>query len=98
MNSGWTAYHMDDSLFNKIMLSIGSFVIMMFNAYSLVELYDKPVRKWLADKYIVKKLKKEENNNRMNYNRINDSVLDGEDDKKKIVLKENDESNNINEK
>jgi peptidoglycan/LPS O-acetylase OafA/YrhL len=98
MNSGWTAYHMDDSLFNKIMLSIGSFVIMMFNAYSLVELYDKPVRKWLADKYIVKKLKKEENNNRMNYNRINDSVLDSEDDKKKIVLKENDESNNINEK
>ena len=34
----------------------------------------------------------------MNYNRINDSVLDSEDDKKKIVLKENDESNNINEK
>ena len=88
MNSAWTSFHMKDSLFNKIMLSIGSFFIMVFNAYSLIELYDKPVRKWLANKYFVKKIKKEDNDIKLNYNRINDSVVDNEDEKKKIVLKE----------
>ena len=88
MNSAWTSFHMKDSLFNKIMLSIGSFFIMVFNAYSLIELYDKPVRKWLANKYLVKKIKKEDNDIKLNYNRINDSVVDNVDEKKKIVLKE----------
>ena len=88
MNSAWTSFHMKDSLFNKIMISIGSFCIMVFNAYSLIELYDKPVRKWLANKYLVKKIKKEDNDIKLNYNRINDSVVDNEDEKKKIVLKE----------
>ena len=88
MNSAWTSFHMKDSLFNKIMLSIGSFCIMVFNAYSLIELYDKPIRKWLADKYLIKNLKKDETDNKLNYNRINDSVVDNEDEKKKIVLKE----------
>ena len=88
MNSAWTSFHMKDSLFNKIMLSIGSFFIMVFNAYSLIELYDKPVRKWLANKYLVKKIKKKDNDIKLNYNRINDSVVDNEDEKKKIVLKE----------
>ena len=93
-NAAWTGYHMNDSLFNKIMLSIGSFVIMVFNAYALVELYDKPVRKWLSDRFIVKKLKKEENENKMDYNRINDSVAENPDEKKN-VLKENEENNKI---
>ena len=93
-NAGWTDYHMNDSLFNKIMLSIGSFVIMVFNAYSLVELYDKPLRKWLSDKFIVKKLKKQENENKMDYNRINDSVAENPDEKKNI-LKDNEENNKI---
>ena len=88
MNSAWTSFHMKDSLFNKIMISIGSFCIMVFNAYSLIELYDKPVRKWLANKYLIKKIKKEDNDIKLNYNRINDSVVDNEDEKKKIVLKE----------
>ena len=88
MNSAWTSFHMKDSLFNKIMLSIGSFFIMVFNAYSFIELYDKPVRKWLANKYLVKKIKKKDNDIKLNYNRINDSVVDNEDEKKKIVLKE----------
>ena len=88
MNSAWTSFHMKDSLFNKIMISIGSFCIMVFNAYSLIELYDKPVRKWLANKYLIKKIKKEDNEIKLNYNRINDSVVDNEDEKKKIVLKE----------
>ena len=93
-NAGWTDYHMNDSLFNKIMLSIGSFVIMVFNAYSLVELYDKPLRKLLSDKFIVKKLKKQENENKMDYNRINDSVAENPDEKKNI-LKDNEENNKI---
>ena len=93
-NAGWTDYHMNDSLFNKIMLSIGSFVIMVFNAYSLVELYDKPLRKWLSDKFIVKKLKKQENENKMDYNRINDSVAENPDEKKNS-LKDNEENNKI---
>ena len=88
MNSAWTSFHMKDSLFNKIMISIGSFCIMVFNAFSLIELYDKPVRKWLANKYLIKKIKKEDNDIKLNYNRINDSVVDNEDEKKKIVLKE----------
>ena len=92
INGAWAINHMNDSLFNKIMLSIGSFFIMVFNAYSLSELFDKPVRKWLSDKYIVNKLKKQESENKMNYNKINDSVFDNEEEKKKIVLKE-DENN-----
>ena len=88
MNSAWTSFHMKDSLFNKIMLSIGSFFIMVFNAYSLIELYDKPVRKWLANKYLVKKIKKEDNDIKLNYNKNNDTVVANEDEKKKIVLKE----------
>ena len=88
-NYAWATYHMSDSLFNKIMLSIGSFIIMVFNAYSLIELYDKPIRKWLSDKYIAKKLKKIESDNKLNYNRINDSVVESEEEKKKFDLKEN---------
>ena len=88
-NYAWASYHMSDSLFNKIMLSIGSFIIMVFNAYSLIELYDKPIRKWLSDKYIAKKLKKIESDNKLNYNRINDSVVESEEEKKKFDLKEN---------
>ena len=99
-NSAWTSFHMDDSLFNKIMISIGSICIMIFNAYSLVELYDKPMRKWLVNKFLKKKIKKEENENenKMNYNRINDSVADNEDENKNIVLKENEEDMKNNEK
>ena len=94
-NSAWIDFHKNDSLFNKIMMSIGSFFIMLFNAYCLIELYDKPVRKWLSDRYIVKKLKQEESDNKLNYNRINDSVAESDDDKKKTSLKENEENNKI---
>ena len=62
---------------------------MVFNAYSLSELYDKPLRKWLSDKFIVNKLKKQKSDNTMNYNRINDSVVDNEEEKKKNSLIEN---------
>ena len=62
---------------------------MVFNAYSLSELYDKPLRKWLSEKFILNKLKKLESNNKMNYNRINDSVVDNEEEKKKNSLIEN---------
>ena len=98
LNSAWTSFHMDDRLFNKIMLSIGSFCIMIFNAYALIELYDKPVRKWLSDKFIVKKLKKEDNDNKMNYNRINDSAVDNDYDKKNIGLNEGEDKDKIEEK
>ena len=97
INSAWTSFHMKDSLFNKIMLSIGSFCIMVFNAYSLIELYDKPIRKWLADKYLIKNLKKDETDNKLNYNRINDSVMNNEDEKKKIILKSNDINEGLND-
>ena len=90
-NAAWTNFHKNDRLFNKIMVSIGSFCIMLFNTYALIELYDKPVRKWLSDKYIAKKLKKEESDDKMNYNRINDSITINEDEKKNIILTENEE-------
>ena len=97
MNSAWTSFHMKDSLFNKIMISIGSFCIMVFNAYSLVELYDKPIRKWLSDKYLIKNMKKEENKNKLNFSRINDSVVNPEDEKKKIMLGEDEVNEGLKE-
>ena len=46
----WYTYHKDDSLFNKIIVSIGCFFILMFNNYALMKLYDEPIRKWLTEK------------------------------------------------
>ena len=50
----WYTYHKDDSLFNKIIVSIGCFYILMFNTYALMKLYDEPIRKWLTEKYLIK--------------------------------------------
>ena len=44
----WYSFHKNNSLFNIICVCVGSFLIMIFNAYSLIKLYDEPVRKWLS--------------------------------------------------
>ena len=51
----WDRFHDDNCLFNKIGVSVGCFFIMMFNAYSLMKLYDEPIRKWLVENYLIKK-------------------------------------------
>ena len=106
---GWAAYHRDDSLFNKIGVSVGCFFILIFNAYALMKLYDEPVRKWLTERYLIKKknkdeldkkvlnIEKDDDKNKENDEKIiDDSVNDNEDDSKKIKLL-NDNNDNENE-
>ena len=50
----WYEFHKDDSLFNKIGVSVACFFIMIFNLYAFLKLYDEPFRKWLTDKYFKK--------------------------------------------
>ena len=73
----WKYFHKDDQKFNAISVSVGSFLIMIFNAYSLIKLYDEPVRKWLSEKYLIKKKKEEEKekeNNNINENPPKDDI------------------------
>ena len=65
-NMAWYSYHKNDSMFNIIGVSVGSFCIMMFNTYALIKLYDQPVRKWLTEKYLIKKKHKLETNEKEN--------------------------------
>ena len=58
----WENFHENDSLFNKICVSVGSFFIMIFNSYALIKLYEEPVRKWLTEKYLIKKKNEDESN------------------------------------
>ena len=53
----WNCYHSKDKLFNKIGLSIGTSMLIIFNAYAALKLFDEPVRKWLTNKYILKEKK-----------------------------------------
>lgn len=53
----WNCYHSKDKLFNKIGLSIGTSMLIIFNAYAALKLFDEPVRKWLINKYILKEKK-----------------------------------------
>ena len=65
-NMAWHSFHKNDSMFNIIGVSVGSFCIMMFNTYALIKLYDQPVRKWLTEKYLIKKKHKLEINEKEN--------------------------------
>ena len=56
---GWDDFHENDQLFNKIVVSVGCFMILLFNTYALIKLYDEPIRKWLAEKYLT--INKKEN-------------------------------------
>ena len=105
-NLVWVSFHKNDSLFNKIAVSIGSFFIMMFNTYALIELYDKPVRKWLTEKYLIKNRNIESDKNiveNVDKNDINDKRDDNkiidetsniiDEETKNIILKENNDNN-----
>ena len=94
----WYYYHKDDSLFNKIVVSVGCFFIMMFNTYALMKLYDEPVRKWLTEKILVKKKKKDEKEEKIftdNFDKndnnkiIDETENDKEDNKKNKLLEQN---------
>ena len=54
-NYAWTYHHQNDPNFNRISVSIGLVIIVFFNTYAAIKLYDEPVRKYLTNKYIIKK-------------------------------------------
>ena len=76
-----------------------------------MKLYDEPLRKWLTEKYLIKKktngndsknivnvIKNENENEDKENNRMIDDNLDSIDDcSKTIKLKDNNEDNNNNE-
>ena len=101
----WRFFHKDDQKFNAISVCVGCFIIMIFNAYALIKLYDEPVRKWLSEKYLVKKKKEKENDNikedfskndvKEKFKIIDESANDIEDDSKSNkLLSENNNNNN----
>ena len=56
-NNSWNYSHIKDKLFNKIGISIGTSMIIFFNAYATLKLFDEPVRKWLTNKFLNKEKK-----------------------------------------
>ena len=99
----WYYFHKNDPKFNTICVCVGSFLIMIFNAYALIKLYDEPIRKWLSEKYLIKKKKEKENNNinenfpkddiNEKYKIIDENANDIEDESKNNKLLN--ENNNI---
>ena len=95
----WENFHENDSLFNKICVSVGSFFIMIFNSYALIKLYEEPVRKWLTEKYLIKKNNEKEKNknNEANIEHTNEifketeeNIKDfGDENKNNKLLEEN---------
>ena len=76
-NMAWYEYHKDDSLFNIIGISVGSFIIMMFNTYALIKLYDEPIRKWLTLKYLTKNKPKKVKNEIEEEKKIDERLTNG---------------------
>ena len=54
-NMTWNFFHSNDKLFNKIDVSFGISLIIIFNDYASYKLFDEPLRKWLTNKYLIKK-------------------------------------------
>ena len=82
-NYAWTYYHTNDPSFNRVTVSVGIFIIIMFNTYAVMKLYDEPVRKWLTNKYLIKKLPSIEDIENIDYKIIN-KQNDKEENKKLI--------------
>ena len=100
-NYAWTYYHQNDSMFNRISVSVGIFLIAIFNTYATIKLYDEPIRKWLTNKYLIKNhpLKEniidDENKNKEKIDEINKEINIGsinklEDDKINLGKDKND--------
>ena len=68
-NYAWTYNNKNDSMFNKISVSVGIFLIAIFNTYAIIKLYDEPIRKWLTSKYLIKNQPLKENVNDENKNK-----------------------------
>ena len=80
----WYEYHKEDSLFNIVGISVGSFIIMMFNTYALIKLYDEPIRKWLTLKYLTKnkseKIKNEIEEEKKIDERLTNGIMDNSEE------------------
>lgn len=50
----WVWSHKDAPLYTHIMVAVGCFVLSLGIAYACMKLYDKPVRKWLTEKFLTK--------------------------------------------
>ena len=83
LNFTWRNYHADDSNFNKIGVCVGSFFIIMFNTYALIKLFDQPMRKWLTEKYLIKK-----NNVEKNIEKNIENIDKDEGENNKIIVDE----------
>ena len=55
MQMNWVWSHTDAPFYAHIMVSGGCFVLSIMMAYACMQLYDKPVRKWLTEKFMMKK-------------------------------------------
>ena len=100
---GWYMFHRDDPFFNKLGVSVGCFLILMFNTYALIKLYDEPVRKWLTEKYLKKNNKENihknivdesDKNGKKEINQILDESQNDEESKNNKLLKENNNEDN----
>ena len=49
----WAWSHKDAPLYTHIMVAVGCFVLSLGIAYACMKLYDKPVRKWLTEKFLI---------------------------------------------
>ena len=89
----WYSFHENNSLFNIICVCVGSFFIMIFNAYSLIKLYDEPFRKWLSEKYLIKNKK----DNKKTDNDNNEEIFLKNDLNEKLKILDDNE-NGVEEK
>ena len=56
----------------------------MFNTYALIKLFDQPVRKWLIEKYLIKR-----NNLEKNIEKNIENIDKDEGENNKIIVDEN---------
>ena len=94
-NYAWTYYHQNDSMFNRITVSVGLFFIIIFNTYATIKLYDEPLRKFLSKRYLknnqINNGKKEDK-----YTGLNTDIDNGIKEGSKEKLIDNWDNNNIN--
>ena len=83
----WYSFHKNNTLFNIICVGVGCFFIMIFNAYSLIKLYDEPIRKYLSEQYLIKNKKDNEKMDNL------EEKLGKNDSNEKVKILNNNENN-----
>lgn len=52
----WAVSHKDAPLSQHVFVSVGIYVICVAIAYAVLKLYDEPVRRWLKERFLVKRV------------------------------------------